>query len=325
MPTSAALLAPEQATETALDALHPEVESAAGYARAARAEATTRAYAGDLDAFRAWCAARGLAALPATPGVVAVYLAALADQGRKPATIARALAGIAAAHRAAGLPWAKSAPAIVEVMKGIRRALGVAPEQKAPVTDAELRALVAALEGPAAVRDRALLLVGWFGAFRRSEIVALEVSDVEHVTEGLRVRVRRSKTDQEGTGDTKGIPFASDPALCPVRALVAWLEAAGITEGPIFRAVDKGGNVGPVAITGAAVALVVKRAASRAGLDAGRFAGHSLRSGFATTAAAKGRGLDAIMRQTGHRSERVARRYIRHATVFVQNAAVGLL
>jgi integrase len=166
--------------------------------------------------------------------------------------------------------------------------------------------------------------MGWFGAFRRSELVALTVADVKKEREGLVVAVRRSKGDQEGRGAEKGIPYASSPALCPVRALEAWLETASITEGPIFRGVDRHGRVAAEGLSDRTVARIVQRTAEKAGLDPKAFAGHSLRAGFATTAAKKGKSLDAIMRQTLHKSEEVARSYIRHAKLFDDNAAVGL-
>ena len=163
------------------------------------------------------------------------------------------------------------------------------------------------------LRDRAILTLGWFAALRRSELVALDVADVAFTADGLVVTVRRGKTDQEGHGRAIGVPYASAPALCPVRALRACLDASATVEGRMFPVSDR------------TVARLVKRAASAAGLDPAAFAGHSLRAGFATTAAKKGKSLDAIMRQTGHRSERVARGYIRHARLFDDNAARGLV
>jgi integrase len=211
-------------------------------------------------------------------------------------------------------------------MTGIRRRHGAAPQQKAPVIDEVLSALVATLDDElAGLRDRALLTLGWFGAFWRSELVALTVADVTNVREGLVVSVRRSKSDQEGRGAEKGIPYASTPAMCAVRALAAWLAASGIAEGPLFRPIDQHGHVGAAALNDRSVALIVQLAAERAGIDPKSVGGHSLRAGFATTAAKKGKSLDAIMRQTLHRSEKVARSYIRHAKLFEDNAAVGLL
>jgi site-specific recombinase XerD len=320
---SRAIVRPEAQVLVPLEQL---IETAREYAADARASSTRKAYLSDFAAFEAWCAAQGLSAAPTTPAVVAVYLAALAERGRKASTIERALAGIAWAQRARGHEWWKGHPSIAAVMTGIRRRHGVAPAQKAPVVDDELAALVATLdESLAGLRDRALLTLGWFGAFRRSELAALTVADVVQVREGLIVRVRRSKGDQEGRGAEKGVPYASNPNLCPVRALAAWLEASGITEGALFRRVDQHGRIGEVALSDRSVALIVKRCAEHAGLDPNSVGGHSLRAGFATTAAKKGKSLEAIMRQTLHRSEKVARGYIRHAKLFDDNAAVGLV
>jgi site-specific recombinase XerD len=309
---------------TVLASLEESVHRAKAYAGEAKASNTRRAYEADQRTFRTWCEARGLSALPATPATVAVYLAALADQGRKVSTIERALSGIVAAQRAHGVAWPKGHPQVREVLTGIRRRLGVAPARKAPVGDEELAALVNSLgEDVAGLRDRALLTLGWSGAFRRSELVALDVADIAFQREGLVVTLRRSKTDQEGKGTEKGIPFAGAPALCPVRALRAYLDTAGVADGAVFRAVVRG-ELG-ARLGGRAVARIVQRSARLAGLDPTRYAGHSLRAGFVTTAAKKGKSLDAIMRQTGHRSERVARGYIRHATIFDDNAATGLV
>lgn len=306
--------------------LAPLVERAEHYAADARASSTRRAYAIDFRTFQAWCDEKGLCALPTTPATVAVYLAALADQGRKPSTINKALTSIAHAHRAAGYEWQKAHPAITKVMSGIRRSLGVAPVQKAPVRDEELERLLLTLRhGASGLRDRALLTLGWFGAFRRSELVSLHVRDVADTREGLIVTLRRSKNDQEGKGFSKGIPYASAPALCPVRALRAWLEFAGITEGALFRAIDAQGRISEEALCDRSVARIVQRSAAAAGLDPATLGGHSLRAGFATTAGKKGKSLDAIMRHTGHKSETVARSYIRHATLFDDNAATGLV
>ncbi len=301
------------------------VDRARAYAADSRASSTRKAYLSDFASFEAWCARQGVPSAPTTPATVAVYLAALADAGRKASTIERALAGIAWAQRARGHEWVRAHPAIAAVMTGIRRRNGTAPTQKAPVVDQELAALVGTLDGGLrGLRDCALLTMGWFGAFRRSELVALDVADVSKEREGLVVAVRRSKRDQEGRGAEKGIPYASNPALCPVRALAAWLEAARIESGPLFRGVDQLGRVAVEGLSDRSVARIVQRAAQAAGLDPTTVAGHSLRAGFATTAAKKGKSLDAIMRQTLHKSEQVARGYIRHAKLFDDNAAAGL-
>jgi site-specific recombinase XerD len=302
------------------------VERAKEYAADARASSTRKAYESDFRAFEQWCAAQGLVTMPASPAAVAVYLTHLADSGRKVATIERALTGIVHAHRSSGVEWPRAHPAIATVMAGIRRRLGTAPTQKSPVIDELLAAMLATLDANLrGLRDRALLTLGWSGAFRRSELVALTVGDIARSSEGLIVTVRRSKSDQEGRGTEKGIPYASRAALCPVRSLDAWLVAAAITEGPLFRYIDRHGRVHAEALSDRSVARIVQRTAERTGLDPATVGGHSLRAGFATTAAKRGKSLDAIMRQTLHKSERVARSYIRHAQLFDDNAAVGLL
>jgi integrase len=302
------------------------VDRARSYAADGRAGSTKKAYLSDFRSFEAWCASQGVASMPARPEVVALYAAALADAGRKASTIVRAVTAIAQVHRSRGIDWPRSHPAVTEVLAGVRRRLGTAPAQKAPVIDKKLIALLECTgDDLAGIRDRALLTLGWFGAFRRAELVSLDVRDVERTDEGLIATLRRSKGDQEARGATKGIPFASLPVACPVRALERWLATSGITEGPLFRAIDQHGHLAEDRMHPCSVARIVKRYAERAGLDPIKFAGHSLRSGFATTAAKNGKSLDAIMRQTLHRSERVARTYIRHAKLFDDNAAGGLL
>ncbi len=300
------------------------VERARSHAANARASSTRTKYERDFAAFETWCQGMTFRALPASPATIALYLTELAELGRRPATLDRKLAAIAHVHRAAGYGSTRD-PGVSAVRSGIRREAGVAPEQKAPVLVEELATLLATLGADLAdLRDRALLTMGFFGAFRRSELVALNVADIERSRDGLTVKVRRSKGDQEGEGAEKGIPFALSPAMCAVRALEAWLTAAAITEGPLFRCVDRHGRVHATALDGRSVARIVQRTATRAGIDGSRLAGHSLRAGFATSAARKGKSLDAIMRQTLHKSPQVARSYIRHAQVFDDNAAAGI-
>jgi integrase len=179
---------------------------------------------------------------------------------------------------------------------------------------------------PAGCRDRALLLLGFAGALRRSELVGLDVADVSEGTDGLTVRLRRSKTDQEGAGRTIGVPYGSNPITCPVRAWRGWLEVSGIAEGPAFRPVDRHGHIGATRLSAPAVALVLKRHAARAELDPGEVAGHSLRAGLATSAAVAGVPERVIAEQTGHKGTAMLRRYIREGSLFRENAAgaVGL-
>ncbi|HEY4027483.1 MAG TPA: site-specific integrase [Candidatus Dormibacteraeota bacterium] len=300
-------------------------QAAQDFVEASKAPNTLRAYRSDWRHFVAWCSSHGLAPLPAGSDTVALYLAAMAHGGAGAVTIQRRLSSISQAHQAAGhVPSPTQDFLVRQVMRGIRRTLGVAPKhQKMPLAAAELRRLVETTPGGtlAGLRDRALLLVGHLGAFRRSELVALDVEDVEETSGGLRLRVRRSKTDQEGEGLHKGIPRRRDRTICPVLALGAWLDAADIATGPVFRAVNRHDQVAVVRLSDRAVALVVKRSCERAGLDPAQYAGHSLRSGFATAAAEGGAPERAIMRQGGWTSETMVRRYIRMAQLFQENAA----
>lgn len=311
--------------EDRLDRLRALSQAAQDFVQASKAANTLRGYRSDWRDFSGWCSAQQLPALPAEPMTVALYLADLAGSGAAAATIQRRVSSISQVHQAAGhRPSPTSDYLVRQVMRGIRRTLGVAPQnQKTPLSAEELRRLVEACSAQtlAGRRDRALLLIGDLGAFRRSELVALDVEDVEETNAGLRILLRRSKTDQEAEGLEKGIPKKADPATCPLQALRAWQEAAGIEEGPLWRGVNRHDQVQPGRLSDRAVALIVKRACQRVGLDPDRYAGHSLRSGFATAAAEGGAPERAIMRQGGWSSQTMVRRYIRMANLFKENAA----
>jgi site-specific recombinase XerD len=303
------------------------MDAAQHYAEASRAESTVRAYRADWQHFTRWCEGTHAAPLPAEPATMAAYVADLAEQGKKPATIARRLASISQAHQLAGFDSPSRTETVRSVMKGIRRTHGTAQRQAAPATTQVIKAMIDTLPGTmAGRRDRALILLGFAGAFRRSELVSGRVDDVAFTPEGLVFTLRRSKTDQEGQGTRKGIPYGSNPSTCPVRALRAWLDSADITSGPIFRAVDRWGRISDRALTDRSVADIVKRSVAAAGFKADEFSGHSLRAGLATSAAAAGVLDRDIMKQTGHKSDRVLRRYIRDGSLFRDNAAgkVGL-
>lgn len=307
-------------------------EQAESYIRRAKAESTVRAYQASWNRFEDWCRTCGLVSLPADPSTVALYLADAASNGRKPATMARTLAAISKAHQVAAYdsPASLRHAAVSEVWKGIKRVHGTSQEQKSPVLIDDVRRMVAALDTVPnellALRDRALLLVGFAGAFRRSELVALNVEDVQFTADGLVVTLRRSKTDQDGQGRKIGIPYGSSPDTCPVRALRRWIDTTSITTGPLFRSVNRHGTLQADRLSNQTVALVVKRYAVAAGLNPAMYAGHSLRAGLVTTAAIAGVSERAIMQQTGHRSATMVRRYIRDASLFRENAAarVGL-
>ncbi len=314
-----------QRTEQAIE-LAEIAADARDFVAASRAQNTTRVYRTGWAQFTAWCDEHRVVALPAGPETVACYVANLAKIA-KPSTIDLRLAAISAAHRAAGHDSPTKEEAVRLVRRGVRRTLGTVQRQVRPVTVPELRTMLEGLgTDPAGCRDRALLLLGFAGALRRSELVGLDVADVTEGTDGLTVRLRCSKTDQEGAGRTVGVPYGSNPATCPVRAWRAWLEVSGITGGAAFRPVDRHGHIGPTRLSGQAVALVLKRHTARAGLDPGDVAGHSLRAGLATAAAAAGVPERVIVEQTGHRGTVMLRRYIREGSLFRENAAsaVGL-
>jgi len=306
--------------------LAPLAESARDYMRQAKAENTVTAYQSDWRHFEAWCKEHGRGSLPAAPGTVALYLSDLASAHRV-STVSRRAVAISQAHQAAGLESPTATAAVRTLLAGIRRAKGTAPTTKAPILTADIRGMVAALpRGPLGTRDRALLLVGFAGAFRRSELVGLGREDCEFTHDGLVITIRRSKTDQEGQGRKVALPYGSSPDTCPVRALQAWIEASGVSAGPLFHPLGRYGHVLPGRLSDKAVARAVKTYAQAAGLDPSRYAGHSLRAGLATAAAIGGASERSIMAPTGHRSVQMVRRYIRDGNLFRENAAakVGL-
>jgi site-specific recombinase XerD len=264
--------------------------------------------------------------LPATPDTITLYVSAMADSYRY-STIRRRVTSIHQAHRVAGYPSPTKDSAVDDVLSGIRREIGTFQEGKAPLVTSDIVEMVQALpDSLPGVRDRALMLLGFAGCFRRSELVGLDVRDLRFVPEGVIVMMRRSKTDQSGIGVQKAIPNGGSAATCPVIALHDWLRAGHIESGPIFRAIDQHGNIAEKRMSDKSVALIVKRAALAAGRDPTQYAGHSLRSGLATQAAISGVSEASIVRQGNWKSEKMARRYIRDGSLFRDNAAgqVGL-
>jgi site-specific recombinase XerD len=305
--------------------LQEATERAGTFARAEKADSTKRAYRSDFAIFEAWATAQGVSALPAAPETVAAFIAAEADRGAKASTIGRRLAAIRYAHKLAGLvPLPTDDERVRATARGIRRTIGTARTKKAPATNERLLAMVAPHgRSLAKLRDRALLLIGFAGAFRRSELVALDLADIEETSEGLRITIRQSKTDQEAEGQTVAIVRGS--VACPVEALKAWLAAAGITEGSLFRPINKADRVSLDRLSAQSVALIVKAHCERAGLDPAQFAGHSLRAGFLTSAAKRGANLFKMMDVSRHRSVDTLRGYVRDAEIFKDHAGAGLL
>jgi integrase len=266
-----------------------------------------------------------LCSLPAAPETVAAFLAAEADAGRAVSTVRRRAAAIRLAHRLCDCESPTAAETVRGTLRGIARTRGSAPHQKAPALAEEVRAMVDCLDLATlgGLRDRALLTLGFGGAFRRGELAALTVADLTELPGGWHVRVRSSKTDPEGAGQI--VPVVRGGTHCPVRAVRAWIDAAGLRDGALLRRLYRGGRVSERGLTGHSVAAVVRRCAAQAGLDPAQYAGHSLRAGFLTSAAAGGASLPRIMAVSRHRDPRNAMRYIRPVDDFLDHAGAGLL
>ncbi len=259
--------------------------------------------------------------MPAAPENVAAYTAECTGR-LKVGSIQRRLNAIAEAHKMAGLDSPTVAGMVKNTMKGIRRTLGTAPVQKSPALTDDIRAMVETVDsGLIGARDRALILLGFAGAFRRSELVGLGFDDCEFGKDGLTITLRRSKVDQNAARRKIGIPYGSNPDTCPVRIVQAWLELAGISTGPLFRSISRHGQTSPTSLSPIDVARIVKKLAGRSGMDTVKYSGHSLRAGHATSAAIAGASERSIMNQTGHRSVQMVRRYIRDGNLFRENSA----
>jgi len=291
------------------------------FIRASKSDSTLRGYQSDWRHFLEWSKPRDVCPLPASPETVAFYIAECAGH-LKAGSIQRRLNAIAEAHKAVGLDSPTSAGMVRNTLKGIRRTIGTAVVQKAPTLTEDIRAMIDATDvGLIGARDRAVILLGFAGAFRRSEIVGLDLEDCAFSKDGLTITLRRSKTDQTGAGRKIGIPYGSNPETCPVRVLQSWIDQAGVASGPVFRSISRHGQAQPGRLSGLDVARIVKKLADRAGLDSAKYSGHSLRAGHATSAAIAGASERSIMNQTGHRSVQMVRRYIREGSLFRENSA----
>ena len=302
-----------------------EIEQAKSFYIQQHAPSTLRAYRSDWAIFERWCYARGIQPLPAAPEAVAVFLGSQASGGSKPATLTRRVAAIRYFHIMAGITDSPTASEIVRsTMKGIRRTLGTAKAQKAPATaDRLLKMLEQVPNTLQGCRDRAILLLGFAGAFRRSELANLLVGDLEKVPAGLRVHIRKSKTDQEGVGQV--VPIIKGYKACPVNAVTVWLQTVNMTEGPVFRRLGKGGKIFKKSLTPYSIGKIVKRYAELAGYDSAEYGGHSLRSGFLTSAAMNGASIFKMMDISRHKSMDTLKGYVRLAEEFKDHAGEGLL
>jgi len=288
------------------------------YVSAAIADSTRRAYRQDLQDFLNWGGS-----IPATPEIVAAYVAERA-QTQTVATLTRRVVGIGRAHVSQGLPDTTKSDLVRTVLRGVRRVNGAAQRRVNPLVKRELLEMVACMDGLRGARDRALLLIGFSAALRRCELAALQVEDIEMVREGLVINIRRSKTDQDALGRKIAIPWGRQ-SVCPVQALNQWLDASKITNGPIFRAINRADHVADQQLSAQSIALIIKGYARQVGLDQAKFSGHSLRAGFVTSAIQAGVAVHKIQQQTGHKSVEMLSRYIRDASLFDGNASGAIL
>ncbi|GIP45063.1 hypothetical protein J45TS6_35220 [Paenibacillus sp. J45TS6] len=312
--------------QEASEILHALMNEANTYVSNAKAKNTVRSYQSDWRHFTSWCDNFGLPSLPTTEETYALYLTSLAKDGYKASTIQRRISAITQAHTAAGYE-SPTSNKIRLVWAGIKRTIGTEEKGKDPIILDTLKQILDVLpDRLLGIRDRALLLLGFAGAFRRSELVGIDVEDIKPVKEGIVISLKTSKTNQEGKKEVVAIPYGVNPDTCPVHATNKWLEAANISEGAVFRSINRHGQVSEKRLSDKAVAIIVKRYIDAVGLNEEDYSGHSLRSGFATTAAILGKSERSIMKQSRHKSDYMVRKYIRHTSLFEENAAndIGL-
>ena len=293
--------------------------------QSSKANNTVRAYKSDFRDFGLFCAQNGFKNLPSDTKVVSLYLTHLSTKDVKMSTIKRRLVSIGVIHKMKGHYLDTKHPIIVENLLGIKRRKGTVQKGKKPILINELRKILDVIDQQKSedikkLRDKTLILIGFSGGFRRNEIVSLDYEDLDFVHEGLKITVKRSKTDQFGEGSIKALPYFEDSVYCPVTILQRWLNISKINKGPIFRRFSKGSKLTNDRLTDQTVALLIKDYLNIAGIDSKNYSGHSLRSGFATSAAESGAEERSIMAMTGHKSAEMVRRYIKEANLFKNNA-----
>jgi len=286
---------------------------------------TVRAYKSDFKDFGLFCAQNGFKCLPSEPKIVSLYLTYLSTKDTKVSTLKRRLVSIGVIHRLKGHYLDTKHPSIVENIMGIKRRKGSIQIAKKPILISSLKKIINAIdeqnkEEIKKFRDRSLILIGFSGGFRRNEIVSLDYDDLDFVPEGLKINLRRSKTDQFGEGFTKALPYFDNSQYCPVVSLKKWIEISKIKSGPVFRRFSRGSRLSENRLTDQTVALLIKEYLRLTGIDSKNYSGHSLRSGFATSAAESGAEERSIMAMTGHKSTEMVRRYIKEANLFKNNA-----
>ncbi len=306
---------------TDLKSLH---EATLNNLKTSKAHNTLRAYKSDFKNFGAFCAKHGLNSLPTEPKIVSLYLTHL-SKNSKVSTLRRRLVSISMVHKLKGHYLDIKHPIIIENLMGIKRIKGSLQTGKKPILINHLKAIINAInhlggEDIKKARDKVLFLIGFGGGFRRNELISIDLEDLEFVPEGLKITIRKSKTDQFGDGMIKGIPYFSNEIYCPVKNLKKWLEISMIKSGSIFRRFSKGSKLTDKRLTDQSVVILLKKYLNLAGIENTNFSGHSLRSGFATVAAESGADERSIMAMTGHKSTQMVRRYIREANLFKNNA-----
>jgi|TARA_B110000037_G_scaffold155045_1_gene174869 site-specific recombinase XerD len=293
--------------------------------QSSKANNTVRAYKSDFKDFGLFCAQNGFNSLPTEPKIVSIYLTYLATKDAKISTLKRRLVSIGVIHKLKGHYLDTKHPAIIENIMGIKRRKGSIQNGKKPITINSLKLIINVIdeqnkEDIKKLRDRTIILTGFSGGFRRNEIVSLNYDDLDFVPEGIKINIRRSKTDQFGEGSIKALPYFDNSQYCPVLSLKNWLNISKITSGPLFRRFSKGLKLLENRLTDQTVALLIKEYLKLAGIDNKNYSGHSLRSGFATSAAESGAEERSIMAMTGHKSTEMVRRYIKEANLFKNNA-----
>ncbi len=286
---------------------------------------TVRAYKSDFKDFGLFCAQNGFKSLPSEPKIVSLYLTYLSTKDAKISTLKRRLVSIGVIHRLKGHYLDTKHPSIIENIMGIKRRKGSIQKRKKPLLINSLKELINVIDQQdnqkiKKLRDRSIILIGFSGGFRRNEIVSLNFEDLDFVEEGLKIQIRRSKTDQFGEGFVKALPYFDNSKYCPVISLKNWIEISKIETGPLFRRFIKGSKLSENRLTDQTVALLIKENLKLAGIDSKNYSGHSLRSGFATSAAESGAEERNIMAMTGHKSTEMVRRYIKEANLFKNNA-----
>ena len=285
---------------------------------------TLRAYKSDFKDFGTFCAKHGFTSLPSEPKIVSIYLTHLSKTS-KYSTLRRRLVSISMVHKLKGHYLDTKHPIIIENLMGIRRDKGSIQQGKKPLLINHLKSIINVIDEQKIyeikkLRDKSIILIGFGGGFRRNEIVSLDFEDLEFVPEGLKLMIRKSKTDQFGEGMIKGLPYFNNENYCPVLNLKKWLEISKIKSGPIFRRFSKGSLLSDKRLTDQSVVLIIKEYLKLAGIENKNFSGHSLRSGFATVAAESGADERSIMAMTGHKTTQMVRRYIKEANIFKNNA-----